>query len=68
MDHSGIQCISNYARQLQHSEAIPKYYTEQSVSNYISHTEIPNISQIESSTIYHIHQEAISHTQPPALQ
>ena len=34
----------------------------------ITHTERPNLSQKESSIIYHIPQDAISHTQPPALQ
>ena len=37
-------------------------------SQAITHTERPNISQTESSTIYHILQEPFSHTQPPALQ
>ena len=68
MDHTGIQYRSNFARQLQQSEVIPKYYTQQPVTNYNSHTEKPNISQTESSTIYHIPQESISHTQPPAIQ
>ena len=54
MDHTGIQYRSNFARQLQQSEVIPKYYTQQPGSNYISHTEKPNISQAKSSTIYHI--------------
>ena len=68
MDHTGIQYRSDFARQLQQSETMPKYYTQHPVSNYISHTEKPNISQTESSTIYHIPKEAISHTQKPALQ
>ena len=54
IDHTGIQYRSIYARQLQQSETIPKHYTQQPVSNYISHTEKPSISQTESSTIYHI--------------
>ena len=62
MDHTGIQFRSNLARQLQLSEVIPKYYTQKPVTNYSSHTEKPNISQTESSTIYHIPQEAIFHT------
>ena len=68
MDHTGIQYISDFARQLQQSETIAKYYTQQPVSNYISYTEKPNILQTESSRIHHILQESISHTQPPALQ
>ena len=35
-------------------------------SQAITHTERPR--QTESSTIYHIPQESISHTQPPAIQ
>ena len=31
MDHTGIQYRSSFARQLQQSEAIPKYYTKQPV-------------------------------------
>ena len=61
MDHTGIQYRSNFARQLQQSEAIPNV---QPVTNYNS--ERPR--QTESSTIYHIPQESISHTQPPSLQ
>merc|ERR1712112_605148 len=53
---------------LAQSEVIPTYYTKQQVTNYNSHTEKPNISQTESSTIYHIPQDSISHTQPPAIQ
>ena len=35
MDHTGIQYRSNFARQLQQSEAIPKYYTQHPASNHI---------------------------------
>merc|ERR1711954_49182 len=68
IDHTGIQYRSDFARQLAQSEVIPTYYTKQQVTNYNSHTEKPNISQTESSTIYHIPQDSISHTQPPAIQ
>ena len=61
MDHTGILYRTNFARQLQQSEAIPNV---QLVTNYDS--ERPR--QTESSTIYHIPQESISHTQPPSLQ
>ena len=61
MEHTGIQYRSDFARQLQQSEAIPNV---QPVTNYNS--ERPR--QTESSTIYHIPQESISHTQPPAIQ
>merc|ERR1711954_554357 len=68
IDHTGIKYRSNFARQLQKSEVIPKYYTKQQETNYNSHTEKPNVSQTESSTIYHMPQESISHTQSPAIQ
>merc|ERR1711954_626264 len=68
MDQTGIQYRSDFIRQLQQNETIPKYYTKQQVTNYNSHKEKPNISQTESSTIYHIPQDSISHTQPPAIQ
>merc|ERR1711954_188732 len=68
IDHTGIQYRSDFARQLAQSEVIPTYYTNQQVTNYNSHTEKPNISQTESSTIYHIPQDSISHTQLPAIQ
>ena len=41
-------------------------YNQQLVTNCNSHTERPR--QTESSTIYHIPQQSISHAQPPALQ
>ena len=47
MDHTGIQYRSEYARKLQQREVIPKYCTQHPVSNYISHTEKPNISHTE---------------------
>ena len=68
MDHQGIQNRSNFARQLQQSEVIPKYYNQQPATNYNSHIERPNISQTESWTIYHIPQESIAHAQQPSLQ
>ena len=68
MEDTGLQYQSEFARSLQQSEVIPKYYTQQPVTNYNSHIEKPNMSQTESSTIYHIPQESISHTQPPAIQ
>merc|ERR1711954_637514 len=68
IEDMGLQYQSEFSRSLQQSEVIPKYYTQQPVTNYNSLTEKPNISQTESSTIYHIPQESISHTQPPALQ
>ena len=49
MEHTGIQYRSDFARQLQQSEAIPNV---QPVTNYNS--ERPR--QTESSTIYHIPQ------------
>merc|ERR1711954_275221 len=64
----GLQFQSEFARSLQQSEVITNYYTQQPVTNYNSHIEKPNISQTESSTVYHIPQESISHTQPPAIQ
>merc|ERR1711954_322612 len=67
-EDTGLQYQSEFARSLQQSIVIPKYYTQKPVTNYNSHTEKPNISQTESSTIYHIPQESISHTQPPAIQ
>ena len=45
-----------------------KYYNKQPVTKYNSHTAKPKISQTESSTLYHIPQEEISQTQPPALK
>ena len=36
------------------------------VPQAITHTERPR--QTESSTIYHVSQESISHTQPPSLK
>ena len=61
MDQTGIQYRSDFARQLQKSEVIPN---AQPVTNYNS--ERPR--QTESSTLYHIPQQSISHTQPHALQ
>ena len=60
-EEMNLEYKSNFARQLQQSEAIPNV---QPVTNYNS--ERPR--QTESSTIYHIPQESISHTQPPAIQ
>ena len=54
-EHTGIQYRSDFARQLQQSEAIPNV---QPVTNYNS--ERPR--QTESSTIYHIPQESLSNT------
>merc|ERR1711954_491613 len=68
INHTGTQYRSDFARQLQKSEVIPKYYTKQQEIIYNSHTEKPNVSQTESSAIYHIPQESISHTQSPAIQ
>merc|ERR1712081_68298 len=61
MDQTGIEYKSDFARRLQKSEVIPN---AQPVTNY--NLERPR--QTESSTIYHIPQQSISHTQPPALQ
>merc|ERR1712081_144542 len=59
MDETGIEYRSDFARQLQKSEVIPN-------AKPVTNTERP--SQTESSTIYHIPQQSISHSQPPPLQ
>ena len=59
MNQTGIQYRSDFARQLQKSEVTPNQQP-------LTHTERPR--QTESSTIYHIPQQSISHTQPHALQ
>merc|ERR1712081_38791 len=59
IDHKGIQYRSDFARQLQRSEVTPNQQP-------LTHTERPR--QTESSTIYHIPQESISHTPIQSIQ
>ena len=48
------------------------YQSQQPLQNTqpqaLTQSETPNVSQTESLTILHLPQDAISHTQPPALQ
>merc|ERR1711954_146309 len=59
MDETGIEYRSDFARQLQKSEVIPN-------AKPVTNTERP--SQTESSTIYHIPQQSISHTKPTGIE
>merc|ERR1712081_128906 len=59
MEETGIEYRSDFARQLQKSEVIPN-------AKPITNTERP--SQTESSTMYHIPQQSISHTKPSGIE